>query len=275
MTSLKKIILKGMKRFLRKKKISIPMYPNGLEKAKAFVKPKNQLKNRRLDAPCWDNTRVVLSKVGRSSSSDYIHANWVDGHKEEKMFIATQAPMANTVNDFLAMVSQNSCRYIIVLTKIMENGVEKCFPYWPTEENMEVVTQHWALKFELKKSGSGYTKYVLSLSPHRGQQKHQTIILYHYTNWPENRSPQSTEEFSKFLYTTRFSVARHRILNNDFDAPIVVHGSDGINRTVQYCTYYNIADMIEDKEYLFTNEQAFSVMNNITMMRYSEIAILN
>nr|AGQ20215.1 AsIV-cont00101-ORF1 [Apophua simplicipes ichnovirus] len=44
MASLKRSISQEIRRSMRKKKISIPMYPNGLETAKSFVKPKNRNK---------------------------------------------------------------------------------------------------------------------------------------------------------------------------------------------------------------------------------------
>ena len=36
--------------------------------------------------------------------SDYINASFVDGYKDRSGYIATQAPMENTVDDFWRMV---------------------------------------------------------------------------------------------------------------------------------------------------------------------------
>ena len=57
---------------------------------------------------CYDKTRVTLYKNPGDPYSDFIMANWVDSYAERKRYIATQAPMDSTVNDFFKMVSNRN-----------------------------------------------------------------------------------------------------------------------------------------------------------------------
>lgn len=50
--------------------------------------PENYHKNRFKKLMCYDETRVVLSKD--NNASDFINANYVDGHNQKNAFILTQ-----------------------------------------------------------------------------------------------------------------------------------------------------------------------------------------
>lgn len=257
----------------QKKETSISFDSNESKAAKAFAKLENQLKSRRLDAPCWDHSRVLLFGTGSGHwcSTDYIHANWVHGYRKRMKFIATQAPMLDSIDDFLAMVWQNSCKYIVVLTKIMEEGVQKCFPYWPTRENAVKVSTQWIMKLRSKDCWAGHTKYVLSLRQYSFQQERRTIELFHYTNWLENREPESQAELNTFILKIRSVMALNCRKDKRFEAPIVVHGSDGINRTITYCMLHDIADMMDENQCSSAEEMIPVVLERMKMTRYTQI----
>lgn len=52
---------------------------------------------------------------------------------EERAFIATQGPLANTVIDFWAMVWQEHSPVIVMITKLMEKSRAKCELYFPID----------------------------------------------------------------------------------------------------------------------------------------------
>nr|AGQ20139.1 AsIV-cont00025-ORF1 [Apophua simplicipes ichnovirus] len=243
----------------------------------AAFHPENRNKNRRADIPFWEQSRVWLANgnFDRSLTSSYINANWVHGYKKKNKFIATQAPMKNTVDDFLTMVWLNSCRYIFVLTKFFENGVEKCFPYWPTRKYGIKITQQWLIHFKSRQCEPGYKKYVLIFCKSDVPEIQRTIILYHYARWPQNRKPSNCNEFWKFFFRTRFEMTDFYRLNKRDAAPIVVHGSDGINRTVQFCIYSNIMEKMIDTDRSITTKETIKEMEYVHKMRYSRIVIEN
>lgn len=211
------------------------------ETINAYELEENRSKNRKSHVLCWDRTRVILKNpFGYSNFSDYIHANWIHGCKKKNKYIATQAPMKNTVDDFLDMAMQNSCCYIIVVTSIMEDNDENFYPYWPKEINMSFVYTRWCLKLNSKYSEPGYTKYFLEISHKKLPNVSRNITLYHYERWPAYERFHRCPRSSKFMATVLIDVNNHR--NRD-PAPIIVHGYFGHYRTLQYIILHEVMDL--------------------------------
>lgn len=95
----------------------------------------NLLKNRYTDVLCYDHTRVLLSE--KDNTSDYIHANFVDGYKQKNAFISTQGPLPHTCFDFWRMIWEQQVMVIVMTTKVFECGKVKCEQYWPPEETSD------------------------------------------------------------------------------------------------------------------------------------------
>ncbi|KAL7978671.1 hypothetical protein Chor_010714, partial [Crotalus horridus] len=101
----------------------------------------NKAKNRYKNILPFDTTRVALRNADpRVPSSDYINANYIkntleDGHSAEhrKIYIATQGCLQSTVNDFWTMIYQENTHIIVMTTKEVERGRNKCFRYWPDQ----------------------------------------------------------------------------------------------------------------------------------------------
>ncbi|EPY89784.1 tyrosine-protein phosphatase non-receptor type 6 [Camelus ferus] len=100
-------------------------------------RPENKSKNRYKNILPFDHSRVILQ--GRNSNipgSDYINANYVKNQllgpdENAKTYIASQGCLEATVNDFWQMVWQENTRVIVMTTREVEKGRNKCVPYWP------------------------------------------------------------------------------------------------------------------------------------------------
>ncbi|KAM4665555.1 tyrosine-protein phosphatase non-receptor type 5 isoform 3-T4 [Amazona ochrocephala] len=81
------------------------------------------------------HSRVCLTSADQDDPlSSYINANYIRGYGgEEKVYIATQGPIVNTVSDFWRMVWQERSPIIVMITNIEEMN-EKCTEYWPEEQ---------------------------------------------------------------------------------------------------------------------------------------------
>lgn len=77
-------------------------------------------------------TRVHLKQIGGDESTEYINANYVKGPKDPgHYYIATQAPLENTMADFWRMIWEQNSRVIIMATDLIENGIDRCAEYLP------------------------------------------------------------------------------------------------------------------------------------------------
>uniref|UniRef100_G1N1L6 protein-tyrosine-phosphatase n=1 Tax=Meleagris gallopavo TaxID=9103 RepID=G1N1L6_MELGA len=97
--------------------------------------PCNKFKNRLVNIMPYESTRVCLQPIRGVEGSDYINASFVDGYRQQKAYIATQGPLAETTEDFWRMLWEHNSTIVVMLTKLREMGREKCHQYWPAERS--------------------------------------------------------------------------------------------------------------------------------------------
>jgi len=90
-------------------------------------------KNRYNNIFPYDHSRVRIQDVP-SGSCDYINASHVKAEYSYRHYIATQAPIPATFNDFWRMVWEQDVRVIVVLTAEAEGGQIKSHVYWDAGE---------------------------------------------------------------------------------------------------------------------------------------------
>ena len=87
---------------------------DGFQSSEAFRHPDNQTKNRYLNIPCYDHSRVNL--IGDGDVDTYIHANYIPGAYDDKEYIYTQSPLPETVGDFWTMVWEQKSDIIVMVS---------------------------------------------------------------------------------------------------------------------------------------------------------------
>lgn len=203
----------------------------------AFMRVENRGKNRYDDIPCWDTTRVVLSNSGPAATtagSDYIHANYVNNYKLEQKFIATQAPMLETMVDFFNMIWQNECRIIVVLTEVFNNGRNEIDPYWSTTLGVRTHGKYTIATSRIDDKDD-YKKYFLEIENAMAGKEQRVIRLYHYTKWPVHGIPKNSIGILAFIAAVNAEML-NRFLEVPHMGPIVVHSDAGVGRTGTFCT---------------------------------------
>ncbi|OAL33441.1 hypothetical protein AYO20_07297 [Fonsecaea nubica] len=90
-------------------------------------------KNRYNNIFPFDHTRVRLQNVP-SGCCDYINASHVKAEFSNRRYIATQAPIPATFNDFWRVVWEQDVRVIVMLTAEAEGGQVKSHVYWKPGE---------------------------------------------------------------------------------------------------------------------------------------------
>uniref|UniRef100_K1PKS9 protein-tyrosine-phosphatase n=1 Tax=Magallana gigas TaxID=29159 RepID=K1PKS9_MAGGI len=191
---------------------AIPDIPiNELENA-IMERKENEEDGFKREYAANDHSRVIL----KGTDADYTNANYISGLDEEKVYIASQGPKQNTLNDFWTMIWQEKVTQIVMLTNLKEGVKMKCTQYWP--ENMKS-RQHGniVIKNVEEKQYAFYVIRKLSVS-------HKE---YHYTTWPDHGTPDPLR-----LVVFHCHVMRTR--SNKIKSPTVVHCSAGIGRTGTY-----------------------------------------
>jgi protein-tyrosine phosphatase len=86
-------------------------------------------KNRYNNIFPYDHTRVRLQGQP-AGACDYVNANYVQARFSNKRYIATQAPIPATFDDFWRVVWEQDARVIVMLTAESEGGQVKSHSYW-------------------------------------------------------------------------------------------------------------------------------------------------
>lgn len=134
----------------------------------------------------------------------------------KKTYIATQGPLVNTTNDFWWMVWQENCAVIVMTTKEIERGKNKCVRYWPDKgqsKDMGKIT----VKTVSEKPTIDYTLREFSVSK-EGAGKSRTIYHYHFTAWPDHGVPSDPGCVLNFLHDVN---RKQEAIENA--GPVIVH----------------------------------------------------
>ncbi|CAF4508772.1 unnamed protein product, partial [Didymodactylos carnosus] len=123
----------------------------------------NRALNRFRDVLPYDDTRVRL----KNGPTDYINASLINVPLAKRHYILTQGPLPTTSEHFWQMIwEQNSC-VIVMLTKLIERGYNKCWLYYPDYSNdSELIYDQVDLKvtFISEKPGLFYTQRKFDLT---------------------------------------------------------------------------------------------------------------
>ncbi|KAJ8289885.1 hypothetical protein GJAV_G00006400 [Gymnothorax javanicus] len=194
------------------------------------MRPENKSKNRYKNILPFDETRVILQSGDPSViGSDYINANYVKNKLKEpgdqKVYIATQGCLATTVKDFWQMVWQEQTRVIVMTTREVEKGRNKCVPYWPDVEGSKEFGRY-VVRCSSEKDAADYKVRILEVTSLDQSDLPREIWHYQYLSWPDHGVPQDAGGVLSFL--TQVNNKQLEFLNA---GPMIVHCSAGIGRT--------------------------------------------
>lgn len=186
-------------------------------------------KNRYANVIPVPETRVTLKAIKDSNTnSEYINANYVRGPRSEsKYYIATQAPLDETVQDFWRMIWEQETRVIVMMTDFVEKGIDKCADYLPPSETLDCHRLYGDFQVTLK-SRDMREKYVVSNVQLKNLENNLVREIAHmwYTGWPAAGVPNEEGAYISFILEIRRTRKKLRA-----KGPIVVHCSPGTGRT--------------------------------------------
>ncbi|XP_062511901.1 receptor-type tyrosine-protein phosphatase epsilon-like [Corticium candelabrum] len=194
----------------------------GIDQNTDFAKSStNMIKNRYQNIVPYDDLCVMLDDVEGMPILDtkYINASYLDGCNRSMEYIVTQGPLLDTYSDFWRMVWLQKVEIVVMLTKTVENGKNKCFQYWSDDRpkmcdglTVEVTTINQTTNYTVR-------EMVLKLLD-----EERTVTHYYFSGWPDHGVPMHATDLLGFLY-------RIRRKSRNCTAPLTVHCSAGVGRS--------------------------------------------
>ncbi|XP_050790372.1 receptor-type tyrosine-protein phosphatase S isoform X6 [Gopherus flavomarginatus] len=219
--------------------------------------PCNKFKNRLVNIMPYETTRVCLQPIRGVEGSDYINASFIDGYRQQKAYIATQGPLAETTEDFWRMLWENNSTIVVMLTKLREMGREKCHQYWPAERSARY--QYFVVDPMAEYNMPQYILREFKVTDARDGQS-RTVRQFQFTDWPEQGVPKSGEGFIDFIgqvHKTKEQFGQ--------DGPFLSTCSAGVGRTGVFITlsivlermrYEGVVDIFQTVKMLRTQRPA-------------------
>lgn len=154
------------------------------------------------------------------------HPDWVRVTQEKSMCrVVSQGPLHSTRDDFWRMCWESGARGIVMLTRCVEKGREKCDRYWPYDTR-PVYYGDIAVTALNESRYPDWTVTELMLS--RGSEQ-RVVKHFHFTTWPDFGVPEPPETLARFVRAFRERCPP--------DArPVVVHCSAGVGRSGTFIT---------------------------------------
>lgn len=161
-------------------------------------------KNRYANVVPLPETRVHLKRINDDEKTEYINANFVKGPKDNvNYYIACQAPMENTINDFWRMIWEQNSKVIIMATDLSESGVEKCAEYLPPSVVLDNNRTFGDFQLTLK-SRENKEKYTISTVHLRNTQTNTwREIMHFWYQWPDAGVPIDESSIIAMLLEAR------------------------------------------------------------------------
>ncbi|KAI9933387.1 hypothetical protein MW887_007860 [Aspergillus wentii] len=239
-------------------------------------------KNRYNDIYPFDHSRVRLKGVPHGDC-DYVNGNHMKAEYSNKTYIATQAPVPDTFNDFWRVVWEQDVRLIISLTAEVERGQVKCNPYWESGNYGHLQVKNFSQRhIYMNSPGSKQHSPDLSMpaldaekfSDERTNETSENpcIIVRHfglshsafpfqplrevtqlqYPYWPDFGTTSQPAHLLKLVeqcdHVTR-TTSNIKFSAHDAEPkgerPVLVHCSAGCGRTGTFCTVDSVLDMLK------------------------------
>lgn len=232
----------------------------------------NRQKNRYANIVAFEHSRVILSRLNPDENSlligggntnpalistDYINANFCDGHRKSSAYIATQGPLPSTYGDFWRMVWEQGSSTIVMITKLEERQRLKCDQYWPSKGTevfdncMQVsLVDHtelaaYSIRTFVIAPVNTYAQMQISANSHNMNfEMRREVKHFQFTGWPDLGVPDHPTQFLMFVRRVRQA--------NPVDAgPVVVHCSAGVGRTGCYIVVDTMLERIRSGYVVF------------------------
>ena len=241
-----------------------------------------RLRNRYLNVQPWSNSRIRLRVP--EGESDYINASPISltDAKTGSVFsyIAAQGPKDTNLSHFWHMVWHQTSRVavIVMLTQTAESGREKCYQYFPLDEQTEAINIDPVETTEAappgsvsvlevtfdEKSRSTIRKLLLTF----GQ---ESKVVWHmlFSAWPDFEVPQN-EDRDALFELLRLSAEK----NSGTCNPRIIHCSAGVGRSGSFIALEYLLAQIQSGAISEANDDQDLIFDLVTQLREQRMSMV-
>jgi receptor-type tyrosine-protein phosphatase A len=203
--------------------------------------PNNETKNRYRTYVPPDERRVLLKgRQSQGSASAYICAMFVDGYRQKNSYIATQGPLKHTVEDFWQLIWENNIEFIVMMTRLEENGEEMSAQYWPFKG-----TETYGLVSVTLKSEKMLQNYMIRkfrITNRLESETSKNVTQFHYLNWPVGQLPDTHSELLHMMNEIL------RLQQQSENKTVVVVCNDGVHRCALFCAISIVLETLKTEQ---------------------------
>jgi len=221
------------------------------------------------------------------TGSDYVNANFVDGFKGRKSYIATQGPLEDTVGAFWRMLWEREVDFVVMLTLVSENGRAKSEQYWPDADEESLTFGDFQILWDEGKEQAASFGVKRSLRiVNLVSEATRSVVHWQFTAWPDKPSahaaqaPKMIELYSQLMahQDAKILLPAESVYGNA-DAvneqarlaqlkPVVVHCSAGVGRTGAFITILNCIRQL-------TTENTVDVFTTVKHLRTQRMKMVD
>ncbi|RDW67095.1 putative protein tyrosine phosphatase (Pyp1) [Aspergillus mulundensis] len=211
-------------------------------------------KNRYNDIYPYDHSRVKLHDIPRGGC-DYVNASYLKAEYSEQHYIATQAPVPDTFDDFWRVIWEQDIRLVVSLTAEVERGQVKCHPYWKSGTYGQFHVNNFSKKYiPLEDSAGGKCDDNPTLVVRHFGLSHsgfpfeplREVTQIQYADWPDFGTTSQPKHLVNLIeQCDKVRNATASAAPGNPTRPVLVHCSAGCGRTGTFCTVDSVLDVLK------------------------------
>ncbi|KAG8556079.1 hypothetical protein GDO81_017916 [Engystomops pustulosus] len=201
------------------------------------------------DEPERENTEddeMSTDQDSESEESIYINASYIIGYWGTRSMIAAQSPLPNTMVEFWQMIFQRKMKAIVMLSgPNQESSDQECAQYWK-EKSKTYGDLEVALTDE--NPCGAYTERTFEIR-HTKRKDIRKVSQFHYNQWED--LPKDTNGLLEMIEKIRKNIPCNRMeehSRHDRSVPLLVHCSDGSQRSGTFCALWNLLESAKVEE---------------------------
>uniref|UniRef100_A0A8R1HPE5 protein-tyrosine-phosphatase n=1 Tax=Caenorhabditis japonica TaxID=281687 RepID=A0A8R1HPE5_CAEJA len=190
------------------------------------VAPQHYARNRYRDILPYDHNRVEIQK-DEENPEGYMNASFITLPGGKSQFIAAQAPLPTTLDEWWKMIDEHGVSLILILCKLVELNKIKCERYWPETVGECEIFGDYEITLEEERTFDD-DEYLLRVLKMENQTNGETRVIHqlHYREWPDHGCPSGEKQLLNMIDLME---SIHE--ESTSQAPILVHCSAGVGRT--------------------------------------------